>query len=686
MPRGQIEVLPRALIALIIFLGAFLLFAVEPMIAKIILPWFGGSAAVWLACLMFFQIALLGGYSYAHLLTTHMAPSQQWRVHLVLLALSIALLPIVPSEAWKPVADTAPLLRIVMLLAVTIGLPFLILAASGPLLQAWISQASVPSPSVYRLYALSNLASLAALLGYPVFIEPSLTLMRQAWVWSGAYLCFVTLSAAITWRLRTTHSDPVAASAPEARAKRSAWIMWLALAAVPSALLLSVSHHITRNIAAMPLLWVVPLVLYLLSFIIAFDHTRWFYRPLWYGLLPAAVGTMILAIAAPFLFGSYGAQLAIYASAFFVCCMICHGELAAGKPAPPLLTSYYLAIAGGGAIGGLGIAAVAPVLFARDNDLAIVLVLLTGLVAILARKLPSAVPAWVRRNAMLLLLGAWPALAMVVIMPLQGRGYETLRAVRNFYGALQVQKIPASATHGEFQQLQDGNITHGREFTSSGERCRPLTYYGPLSGVGAAIRKLAAEGPLHVGIVGLGAGTIAGYARDGDKFRFYEINPLVRDIATRDFQYLACSANWNIVMGDGRLSLERESENNFDILAIDAFSSDAIPVHLLTREAFALYWRHLKPSGILAIHVSNTFVDLVPVVARAAAEQEMAARVLRSAADDANGISQSVWVLVAENESIFADPILKDAEPITVAGDGRVWSDDYSNLWRALRW
>jgi hypothetical protein len=676
--------------ALPIFLGAFLLFAVEPLIAKMILPWFGGSAGVWLACLLFFQGALLVGYFYAHLLTRTLSTGHQWRVHIALLGLSLLVLPIIPSEHWKPAGGAVPLLRILALLAATIGPPFVILAATGPLMQTWLARRGNPEESraVYRLYALSNFASLLALLSYPVLVEPWLTTHVQAWSWSFGYGLFTLCAAFAAWRFgreAVGHAPvDVAAMAPTTWADR---LFWFALAAAPSILLLAVTNYMLRNIAAIPLLWVAPLSLYLLSFIICFDHPRWYYRPLWYGLLPLAVGAMILTIFKPFLIDSYILQLAIYAASFFVCCMVCHGELAAQKPPARALTGFYLIIGCGGAAGGLAIAAAAPVILNRDHDLTVALVVLVLTVSCVAwQRWPQALPRWgrwVRWGALLLAPVAWPVLVFILLNPGQPWGVDTILRVRNFYGPLEVTSRRMNAAGDVVMELQNGNIMHGREYTARARKCEPLSYYVRTSGLGVALTEMGKAGPLRIGMVGLGAGTVAGYARPGDMVRFYEINPLVRNIAANVFSYLSCADDHSVALGDARLTLEREAPNQFDVLAVDAFSSDAIPVHLLTTEAFDLYWRHIKPGGVLAVHVSNRFIDLAPIVAAAAARSGKTARLIDDESDDDIGGSSSDWVLVSDNLEFFTRPALQRAE--VVEQDGRLWTDDYSNLWQALK-
>ena len=675
---------------LTVFVGAFLLFAVEPLIAKMILPWFGGSAEVWIVCLLFFQVALLAGYLYAHLLTARLDAARQWRVHLTLLALSLVFLPIVPAERWKPEGGEDPLSLILALLTSTIGLPFLLLASTGPLLQAWLSRSprepSAGPHAVYRLYALSNIGSLLALVLYPVWIEPWLPTRMQAWSWSVLYCVFVVLSAAAAWTYRNTvvqADSPAALDQP--RPSLGARALWFLLAAAPSAMLLATTHYMLLNIAAIPLLWVVPLALYLMSFIVAFDHPRWFYRPLWYPLFGLLAGTMIFVLGVLFTF-SAGTQLAFFGAGLFVCCMVCHGELAALKPPTQYLTSFYLIVALGGAAGGLFVALIAPSVFNADFDLPLVLPALALLVLIVAwPHLPRGMTAPVRWTVLLAALYAWGYVSGTMAVRVYREFAGNLYAGRNFYGSLSVSLIPSGQIVGEQLQLLNGNIVHGREFTAPAKRCEPTSYYGRETGIGVALQELGKDGPLKVGVIGLGAGTIAGYGRSGDVYRFYEINPLVRQLATTVFHYLSCPAQSSVVIGDARLSLEREAPQQFDVLAVDAFISDAIPVHLLTMEAFQLYWRHLKPDGVLAVHVSNRYVDLQPIVALAAQQSAKTARLIDSGDDLASAVGSATWVLVTSRPGFFERPMALTSTAIKLDKTIRPWTDDYSNLWQLLK-
>ena len=678
----------RAVLApLTIFLGAFLLFAVEPLIAKMILPWFGGSAEVWIVCLLFFQTALLAGYLYAHFLS-YLKPTWRLRLHVSALAASLFFLPIIPSDTWKPAGGEAPLFQILGVLCSTIGLPFVLLAANGPSVQHWLSQtrSAGDSRSVYRLYAMSNAGSLLAILLYPVAVEPFLPTRVQAWCWSLAYGGFAVLCIATLWGRDESTAVPARAQSPGTVPSLAAYAGWFLLPLFSSALLLAATNYMLRNIAAIPLFWVVPLALYLLSFIVAFDSPRWYFRPLLYPLFAISTAAMI------YFMDSLPSStdipdLVLYSGGIFVCCLVCHGELAARKPPPEHLTSFYLIIAAGGAAGGLLIAAVAPALLNRDYDFAVVLPLLSLVVIACAwQRHPAWLPNWVRWNALACVLYLWAYVTGAMVFQLRIGEAGTLLSVRNFYGPLRVAMRVAAGSNGDVIQLWNGNILHGREYLLPQNRCEPISYYNPQSGIGVALRELGKEGPLNVGVIGLGAGMIAGYGRAEDVFRFYEVNPLVYKIATGSFFYLSsCPAQWTVAIGDARLSLEREPMQRFDLLAVDAFTSDAIPVHLLTREAFALYWRHLKPDGILAVHVSNRYVNLEPIVALAARESGKTARRWASLDDAASAVDGSTWVLVTSNKNLLENPPLAGAGRIDTERFTRPWTDDYSDVWSVLR-
>jgi len=667
-----------------IFLGALFLFQLEPLIAKIILPWFGGSAQVWTTCLLFFQTMLLCGYLYAHLLSERVPTPWQARIHIGLLVLSLVTLPIFPGEFRKPKGSESPLFLILGLLTTTIGLPFLLLSATNSLVQSWLARAQSRAP--YKLFALSNFGSMLALLTYPVVVEPFLPLRVQAWSWSIGYALFVLLCATTAWRYRPGEriapADTVATSRDAPRGSERG--LWFALAAVPSALLLAITSFLLQNVAAIPLLWIVPLALYLLSFIFAFGGLRWYWRPLWYVVFGVAIAAMIIAMSG---FTSLNDQrfLPLFALSLFVCCLVCHGELASLRPRPAYLTSYYLIIAGGGAVGGFFVAAVAPMVFSANVDLQIIVPLAAALVIYAAWwRYRSRERAGVRGILLLVALGLLTSGASYM-------GTYTFlyldisrRLARNFYGALRVTDF-LDATGGQRRLLLNGTTNHGEQYTSPEKRRQPLTYYSHASGIGIALDELGKGGPLKVGVIGLGTGTIAAYCREGDTYRFYEINPLVLSLASSEFTYLNdCPSKPAVEMGDARLSLESEPPRQFDVLAVDAFIGDAIPVHLLTREAFDLYWRHLKPDGVLGVHASNRYIDLAPIVGRAAADNGKTARLVTNASDPNAAVIASTWVLVTSRPGFFERPALQGSTPVEVPAGFIPWTDDYSNLWRVF--
>ena len=769
---------PAPLFAATILLSAFLLFQVQPLIAKLILPWFGGSAAVWTSCMLFFQMALLGGYAYAHWVNGQ-AGRKQTTIHLALLALSFLSLPILPSPAWKPQGLEDPLLRILGLLAATVGLPYFLLASTSPLLQSWYSRSN-GGAMPYRFFALSNAGSMLGLLTYPVLIEPYLTSGQQAWMWSISYVAFVLVCGVVAWRSRDSRGERGADAAVPAGAKPS-WsdrLVWMGLAACASALLLAVTNHLTQNIAAIPFLWVLPLSLYLLSFILCFDSDRWYRRWLFIRLGAVALPAVAYAISTESDISNLELALGFFCTALFVLFMVCHGELARRRPAPAYLTSFYLMVSAGGAAGGLLIGFAAPYFLNGLYDLpivvsltgfmlvyllwlergragskaigeasflsgrpdkAVVTVLTVALAGYIAVRLAAAkfgYPQFLKApflNAPYdspVLLGIAGLIAAYIFR--RGRGAldgrtaddkslgtgmndsfvtfviaaglaigiagflardtwnnvkDSRLLARNFYGALRVYDGESSGSMGPVRTLRHGTIDHGEQFLLPQNQRFATTYYSVGSGIGRAIQKLQESGPINVGVIGLGAGTIATYARPVDHYTFYDINPLVLHIARTEFRFLRqCMAPNEVVLGDARLSLEREQSKQFDVLAVDAFSGDAIPVHLLTRQAYKLYWRHLKPDGVLAMHVSNKYLNLGPVVALSAAEDGKQALMISNEAEDDKEIAASDWVLVSSRPGFFEQPEIKDAgEQIEPIRGLRTWTDDYSNLYKILR-
>ena len=665
--------------AVTIFLSSFLLFLVQPLIARLILPWFGGSAAVWTTCMLFFQVLLLAGYAYAHVLEKKLPGGRlQPVIHCVLLAAAVALLPILPSEAWKPAGEDEPISRILLLLGATVGLPYFLVASTSPLLQAWFARAR-PGENPYRLFAVSNLASLVALAGYPFVVEPFLAAGQQVRAWSWLFAAFAVLCALVAWRtpqraVQETQDD-------DGRLRRSPVILWLALSATGSVLLLAVTNHLTQNVAAVPLLWLAPLTLYLASFIIAFEGRNW-YRPeiLWPLVLAWLAGMAWLLADTDFHF-NLPVQLGIFLPGLFLACLFCHGELYRMRPLPRHLTAFYLIVSAGGALGGLLVAVIAPLAFNAYYELGIGLVVL-GLLAALRF---AALGRLQGLASLAVLLGATAAAAYDGL-----RYHEDVRlSERGFYGVLRVKEYGAPGEPGHLRRLVHGAIMHGEQYMDDARRDLLTTYYTETSGIAAAIESRARK-PLRIGVIGLGTGTLAAYGRRGDVYRFYDIDPRVMDIARNEFTYLADSrAQIELALGDARLTLEREAPQGFDVLAVDAFSSDAIPVHLITREALGVYLKHVRQDGIVAFHVSNRFLDLIPVVARLAKEHAAHAVLVSDDAEDEGDSlrSRSDWVLVSRDPAALKRRTIVEAgaQPAEDRPEWRTWTDDYSNLIQILQ-
>jgi spermidine synthase len=658
-----------------IFLSSFLLFLVQPIIAKQILPWFGGSAAVWTTCLVFFQSVLLAGYAYADL-TLRLGARRQALLHVALLALSAACLPIIAASGWKPQGQEEPITRILLLLVATIGLPYFLLSTTTPLLQSWYwrrFRSAVP----YRLFALSNFASLLALLGFPLFFEPLFDLKQLGWGWSALFAVFALLCAAIAWiSMNGVEVELKGAKRPVSSVPVKDQVLWLALSAMGSVMLLAVTNHITQNVSSVPFLWVLPLALYLVTFILAFDHPRWYVRPLFLALLPLLLPAMAyyipsldLAVAAP-----------LYLVGMFVACMVCHGELALLKPDPAHLTRFYLMMSLGGALGAVLVAIVAPLALPGYFELGIALILLGALFAVRVRGLAN----W----------GVLAVLAATVVLVIRG-AYDYTSGIRvmerDFYGVVR------TADHYSpvpYRSMYHGAIMHGGQLLGDSFRNTPADYFSPDSGYGrvfASLREMNGARPISVGIIGLGAGVIAAWMKPGDALTFYEISPRVVDIARREFTFLAdTAAQTALVMGDGRLSLEREPPRAYDVLGIDAFSGDSIPMHLVTREAMALYVKHIKPDGVIVFQATNRYIDLLPVVKRLAAEFGLEAVNVSDTPDAEAGpeywYSSTDQVIVTRNSKLLEWPrIAEAAEEIDERPDLPVFTDAHHNLLRILK-
>lgn len=668
-----------AIYALTIFTSAFLLFLVQPLMAKQILPWFGGSAAVWTTCLVFFQFLLLFGYAYADWTTRRMKPRGQAVLHVALLLVSVFSLPIIAGAGWKPAGDEDPTLRILGLLGATIGLPYFLLSTTGPLVQAWFAR-SFPAGTVYRLFALSNFASLLALICYPFVLEPWVNIERQAYVWSAGYVLFVVLCAASAlYSLRSQPGAVAAAAAPESAQdapKPTAldFSLWLAFSAMGSFMLLAVTNHITHDVASVPFLWILPLTIYLLTFILSFEGRGWYRRSIFLGPMLVAVGAMAWALHEDRGIHDIKESVALFSAGLFVCCMFFHGELANMKPAPRYLTSFYLMVSLGGALGGVLVGLVAPRVFNTYYEFGLGLVITLALALYVVRRMPVFVP--------LLVIGCAGFTTYHVWHYMQALSGDALVMTRNFYGTLRVRDVGAGDE--AVRRLTHGVIMHGEQYLAPARRTEPTTYYGPSSGVGLAIA--ATPTPRRVAVVGLGTGTLAAYGKPGDIYRFYEINPQVVEVARSHFTFLSDSrAQVETVLGDARLTMEREAAQNYDVIAIDAFSSDSIPVHLITREAMAVYLRHLKPDGVIAFHVTNRFLRLAPVVKGIADEYGLKTALIVDEAED-NDLAKTDWVLVSRNGKLLSKPeIAKASSEIETIPGLAVWTDAYNNLFRILK-
>jgi hypothetical protein len=706
-----------------ILLGAFLLFQVQPLFGKLLLPWFGGSPAVWTTCLMFFQMVLLVGYAYAYGLSRLRPVSRQLIVHGTLCSLALLLLPITPGESWQPADGTHPIERILLLLTRHVGLPYLLLAATSPLVQSWFATVYAKR-TPYRLYALSNLGSLVGLLSYPFIVEPRLTTDRQGMTWSVAFGVYAVLCGVLAVRMRRLRlpgiepprKTPISEHPAEPTAGRHAWAWWILLSALGSVLLMSITNHVCQNVAVIPLLWIVPLAIYLVTFIICFDKEHWYVRR-WF-----AAAAMLAVLAASYLvlfryldelFLSLGlerlwfqlthnivVEATVYLLILFLLCMVCHGELVQRKPPPRRLTAFYLAVSGGGALGGILVAVVSPLVFSSYLELN--LGLLAGFGLALFVFADEARTHWLP-NVSRLLRAAALTLALAASAIVAWGQWEAwdreggLLRVRNFYGVMSVKERYPQNPQWRGLALYHGRTLHGFELLQPELRGKPTTYYTEDSGVGRALTAARESGPLRVGVVGLGVGTLAAYGQPGDYFRFYEIDEDVIRLARRHFSFLPQSAaEIDVVAGDARVSLEREPPQQFHVLVLDAFTGDSIPVHLLTVEVFASYLRHLRDDGVIAAHISSRYVNLVPVVTALARHCELAEAYVvwppvgvsvKWADEHGLSLTQSQWMLLARDRRILERSPIQEATQVSV-GDGgplRLWTDQSNNLLEVLR-
>lgn len=671
------------LFATTVFLSAFLLFQIQPVVAKMILPWFGGSSSVWSVCIVFFQAELLLGYAYVHWLHEKLAPRRQALVHGGLLLLSLVMLPVAADPAWKGAALEHPSWSVLAVLATAVGAPYLMLSTTGPLMQAWYARsfsATVTAAKPYRLYALSNLASMLALLSYPVLVEPVWPVGTQAMAWSAGYAVFVAVclgtAAFARRRMSPLHDEVVHAEAAPHPGWRECGL-WVGLSAAASILLLAMTRHLTQDVAPVPFLWVLPLAIYLLSFILCFDAPRYYVRPLFLAALPlcfwAMDGVLDAGTDVPVL-------IALISVSLFVFCMVCHGELVRRKPPLRHLTLFYLMLSVGGALGGMLVGLVAPAVFNAYFELPMGLFLCAALVVAVIWR--GTRPLW-RALLLVALLGYGWRLADISIEYVQG--YKTV--VRNFYSQLRIED-GTDEKLGPYRTMLHGRISHGEQYLDAEQRSKPTAYYCEKSGIGRAIRALPQSQPLKLGVVGLGAGTLSVYGRAGDEMRIYEINEQVLDLARSEFTYLVDTpARITPVLGDGRLMLEREAPQQFDLLAMDAFSGDSIPTHLLTLDAMQSYLGHLKPEGLLAVHITNHYLDLQPVMAAAAQHFGQTALLYDLEPDGQDAYCRhSIWVLFMRPDRAASLPVaLQGGQPLVPRPGFSPWTDSFSNLLGILK-
>ncbi|MFO0527487.1 MAG: spermidine synthase [Planctomycetota bacterium] len=680
---------------LTIFLGAFLLFQVQPIAAKLLLPKHGGVAAVWLTSMLFFQLVLLLGYLYVHGLRRWLGPRGSWQVQSLVCGLGCATLPIgLRTTAWEAGSEIA--WPVIAQLAVMVGVAFFAVSATGPLIQYW-QALSHPQRSPFRLYALSNFGSLAGLLTYPLLIEPNWGVDRQRWVWSAGYLLYVILVASSGWQVRGLRTQPEAwkiVASPE----RPRWTIvcwWVLLTSIASAMLMAATNLLCQEVASFPFLWVLPLTAYLLTFMICFERSVWYRRRLAVGLLLASglfsLVLFHLGTVASLVWHMLGFTLVTFTTAF-----VCHGELERSKPVAEHLTYYFLMVSVGGLLGSAVIVLLMPHWLVRFFEFQGALLLATG-VGVMA-----VVGGLCRQQGRFgwqaggwLFAGLFLAL-MCVSSVLIARAADQTEGIvdrrRNEYG------LVAVSDNGSYREMINGQTRHGRQFLSGQNRTQPIDYYDPTSGVGLAMQYLQANAggvadsstrPLKIGVIGLGGGVLATWLRPGDSMRFYEVNPQVVALAKRWFSYLSeARGETSVVVGDARVELERELKSQsqqFDLLIVAACSSESIPAHLLTRECQRLYWEHLRADGVLAIHISNRYLDLRSVLIDCGGVEGVAPLLFERRRTGPD-VQECTWVLLSRAEGLLKDPLVLQFQTPWPPGEALVWTDDYHSVWPLIDW
>lgn len=739
--------------ALTIFVSAFLLFQVQLIIAKYILPWFGGTPTVWSTCMLFFQVVLTAGYAYSHGIVIKFPVRLQTKVHLTLLAASIILLgiqavfwqsPLLPDTGWKHIGSDMPILRILGLLSVCVGLPFFILSATTSLLQSWFSRVS-PTRSPYKLFALSNAGSLLGLLSYPFLVEPNLGLNLQAILWFVLYVLFALscgYAALKSGRIDemppvSDHSAGNTYTGESEESDDTSWlqrVLWLALTAGASIVMLATTNQVSEEVAVIPFLWALPLCIYLLTFILCFSSRYLYWRPLF-----VIAGIVILYFLGSLMFkmlemitddgdgSGILEQLMVYYSALFICGMLCHGELVKLKPSTRYLTHFYLSVSIGGAIGGIFVGFIAPTFFQGLWELYIGyficgLAVLTAIILDRSSLMNISTWGWVIRipaAALVLLLAVAPFFLLVdrlpqfyrnltlataertnlsKILPMGDPNEKTIAIRRNFYGILRVVETYPLEPENHQRYLYHGQTLHGYQYVDDDYyRGQPTSYYSKTSAIAVAIinhPRHKIYNPQHdqrVGVVGLGAGTLAAYGRKGDYYRIYEINPAIVELSASKKSYFSyvseCEAEVDVVIGDGRISMEHEKSQQFDVLALDAFSGDSPPVHLLTQEAFRIYMRHMREGGIIAIQITNRYINFKPLIWKIADELGLE-RIHISAWEYDSLAYDNEWILLTKDKDLFKQRVFinrAESPPEKDELDSiRIWTDDYSNIHQLL--
>lgn len=686
-----------------IFLSAFLLFQVQPLIGRFILPWFGGAAGVWSVMMVFFQFVLLSGYVYAHLLTTRLKPRAQLAVHLAVLAAAVLVLPVVPPETMKPAPDAEPISSILLLLGATVGLPYFVVSTTNPLVQAWFAR-SFPETSPYWLYALSNGGSLLALLSYPFVVEPLWGRHAQALAWSGGFVLFALLCSGLAvsslWGVAASPDAAGGGRRAEESPTRSAYVLWIGLPALASTLLLAFTNEMCADIASVPFLWILPLSCYLLSFIVTFSGKVGLRRKAWHPFGFAAVVSTASVMYWPGLL-EIPIQIIVfsYTAALFVLCCILHGEVYSLRPGLRHLTLFYVCVSVGGVLGGVFVGIFSPLFFDIYMELPASLFMCFVMLCLFNSKIKNYSCLYKNKKF------AISVLLFLFFMTYKVYDYKNKFSYlhRNFYGVYGVQDVKFEKSGG-VRSLYSGTTLHGAQYTDPEYEVIPTQYFSRHSGVGIALASLNGDAK-KIGVVGLGVGTLAAYGRAGDVYKFYEINPASLHIAQNYFTFLQKSkAKIEVVLGDGRLSLENEVPQGFDVLILDAFTSDSIPVHLLTVEAFKMYKSHISNNGAIVVHISNRHVDLAPLLKSIADELELHSFKW--------GASKDIDVLGGDNEYVimtrskdFTDGFYAIAKFIraefTPPGKTpdsfsrgfdlaytrkiRPWTDDFSNLFTVLK-